>query len=293
MWNGRDDGKEIIHKRLFKCLDKTSKTKLLGFCSSLGVERNKGRIGSENAPLKIREFMANFAIHDDFSFDDLGNISEFSDLENANEMLYEKVLNSLKNNEYCVILGGGHESSLAPIKALLDSKKSVGVINFDAHFDVRIQDLHTSGNSFYKAYEYAKEKNYKFNYLCLGASSLSNTKALFNTMDTMGAKYVLDYEFDKSFDVLKDFLNANDYIYLSIDIDVFSLSIAPGVSAPAVFGISLKQIIPLLNLIFDSKKLLLSDICEFNPLYDFDNHTARLSAFLAYYLLRKEKLYEI
>lgn len=31
MWNGRDDGKEIIHKRLFKCLDKTSKTKLLGF----------------------------------------------------------------------------------------------------------------------------------------------------------------------------------------------------------------------------------------------------------------------
>lgn len=32
MWNGRDYGKEIIHKRFFKCLNKTSKTKLLSIC---------------------------------------------------------------------------------------------------------------------------------------------------------------------------------------------------------------------------------------------------------------------
>lgn len=37
MWQGRNDGDEIIHKRLFKCLNHSSNNKLLGFCSSLGV----------------------------------------------------------------------------------------------------------------------------------------------------------------------------------------------------------------------------------------------------------------
>ncbi|RQD67699.1 formimidoylglutamase [Campylobacter hepaticus] len=287
MWQGRNDGDEIIHQRLFKCLNKHSNNKLLGFCSSLGVQRNHGRIGSELAPKIIRNHMANFAIHDNFNFDDLGDIENFDTLETGDHLLYHRCLEILKNNHYGVILGGGHESSLGPIKALLDYKKSVGIINFDAHFDVRIQDLHTSGNSFYKAYEYAKENNYNFSYLCLGANKLSNTQALFQTMENMKANYVLDIEFEKSQELIEKFLKQHEVIYLSIDVDVFSQNIAPGVSAPALFGISLKEILPLLRLIFQSNKVFLADICEFNPRFDIDNHTAKLVAYLAYFLLSK------
>ncbi|EAI8624314.1 formimidoylglutamase [Campylobacter lari] len=287
MWQGRNDGDEIIHKRLFKCLNHSSNNKLLGFCSSLGVQRNNGRIGSELAPKIIRKNMANFAIHDDFDFDDLGDIENFDTLELGDELLYHKCLEILHNNHYGVILGGGHETSLACIKALLDYKKSVGVINFDAHFDVRIQELHTSGNSFYKAYEYAKENNYNFSYLCLGASKLSNTKALFQTMDNMKASYVLDTEFEKCIEVIKNFLKQNEVVYLSIDMDVFSQSVAPAVSAPAVFGINLKEILTPIKIIFESKKVALADICEFNPKFDIDNHTAKIAAYLAYFLLSK------
>ncbi|TKX32893.1 formimidoylglutamase [Campylobacter aviculae] len=290
MWQGRNDGDEIIHKRLFKCLNNSSKNKLLGFCSSLGVQRNHGRIGSELAPKIIRKNMANFAIHDDFDFEDLGDIENFDTLEIGDDLLYCKCLEILHNNHYGVILGGGHETSLAPIKALLDYKKSVGVINFDAHFDVRIQKLHTSGNSFYKAYEYARKNNYHFSYLCLGASTISNTKALFQTMKDIKADYVLDNEFEKSTKAIDNFLKQNDIIYLSIDVDVFSQSIAPGVSAPAIFGINLKEILLLLKLIFESKKVFLADICEFNPKFDIDNHTARLVAYLAYFLLSKGEI---
>lgn len=290
MWQGRNDGDEIIHKRLFKCVNHSSNNKLLGFCSSLGVQRNGGRIGSELAPKIIRKNMANFAIHNDFDFDDLGDIEHFDTLELGDELLYHKCVEMLDNNHYGVILGGGHETSLACIKALLDCKKSVGVINFDAHFDVRIQALHTSGNSFYKAYEYAKANHYNFSYLCLGVSKLSNTKALFQTMDTMKASYVLDTEFEKCKEAIEIFLQQNDSIYLSIDIDVFSQSLAPAVSAPAVFGISLKDIITPLKSIFESNKVALADICEFNPTFDIDNHTAKLAAYLAYFLLTKGSL---
>lgn len=288
MWKGRNDGNELIHQRLFKCLNSQSNNKLLGFCSSLGVERNHGRIGSELAPKIIRKNMANFAVHDDFNFDDLEDIEGFDCLELGDDMLYNKCLEILHNQHYGVILGGGHETSLAPIKALLDYKKQVGVINFDAHFDVRKQNLHTSGNSFYKAYEYAKENNYHFSYLCLGASQLSNTKALFQTMKNMQADYILDHEFENSIKAIKEFLKQNEVIYLTIDMDVFSQSIAPAVSAPAVFGISLKEILQPLKVIFESKKVFLADICEFNPHFDIDNHTAKVAAYLAYLLLRKD-----
>ncbi|MBT0878343.1 formimidoylglutamase [Campylobacter sp. RM12642] len=287
MWIGRNDGEESIHNRVFKCLNTSSSNKLIGFCSSLGVDRNHGRVGSELAPNIIRKNMANFAVFDDFSFDDLGNIDNFKSLEEADDLLYDKLNLVLKNQDYCVILGGGHETSLAGIKALLDNKQNVGVINFDAHFDVRIQPQHTSGNSFYEAYKYAKSNNYSYKYLCIGANALSNTQALFNTMQDMNAKYVLDKDFDNSAKIVKEFILDCDVLYLSIDIDVFSLSYAPGVSAPAVYGISLQQILPILKIILDSKKVALADICEFNPKYDIDNHTAKLSAYLAYILLRK------
>ncbi|MBM0637443.1 arginase family protein [Campylobacter sp. VicNov18] len=290
MWQGRNDGEEACHKRLFQCLNKNSNNKLLGFCSSLGVQRNHGRIGSELAPKKIRENMVNFAIHDDFDFDDLGDIENFTTLEMGQDLLYHKCLELLKNNHYAVILGGGHETSLGSIKALLDHKKQIGIINFDAHFDVRIQQLHSSGNSFYKAYEYAQKNHYNFSYLCLGASKISNTKALFQTMQNMKAQYVLDNEFEKSQKMIEEFLEQNEFIYLSIDIDVFSQNIAPAVSAPAIFGISLKEILPLLKLIFNSKKVFLADICEFNPKFDIDNHTAKLVAYLTYFLLSKGNL---
>lgn len=288
MWQGRDDGKAKIHNRVFKCLNKNSKVKLLSFCTSLGVQRNKGRVGSELAPNIIKENMANFAVFDDFSFDDVANIDNFSSLEQGDEILYKKCLALLKDDNYCVILGGGHESSLAPIKAALDYKKSIGVINLDAHFDVRKQKLHSSGNSFYKAYEYAKSKNYEYNYLCIGVNKLSNTQALFNTIKQMKAEYILNTNMHELDTKLKAFLDKNDFIYLSIDIDVFSLSIAPAVSAPNVFGINLEQALKALDMIFKSKKLIMSDVCEFNPKYDIDKHTAKLAAFLAYLLLRKE-----
>ena len=287
MWQGRDDGDDIIHNRVFKCLDKNSQTKLLGFCSDMGVERNKGRVGSKNAPKIIRKSMANFAVFDDFCFDDLGDIENFDTLENADKILYQKLFDCIANDNYCVVLGGGHETSLSGINAIIDSKKSVGVINFDAHFDVRKQDLHTSGNSFYNAYMHAKQNGCKYNYLCVGANKLANTKALFDTMEEMNASYVLDSDFDSVENAINDFIKQNDFIYLSIDVDVFSYVYAPGVSAPSVYGIALKDILKPLKILLDSNKVLLADICEFNPVYDIDGHTAKLCAYLAYFLLRK------
>ena len=60
--------------------------------------------------------------------------------------------------------------------------------------------------------------------------------------------------------------------------DVFSSSIAPGVSAPQACGLQTWHVIPLLRLIAQSGKVLSFDIAELAPPYDRDKQTASLAA---------------
>ena len=77
-----------------------------------------------------------------------------------------------------------------------------------------------------------------------------------------------------------------DHVYLTIDTDVLPSAVAPGVSAPAAYGVPLPVIEACLERVKASGKLRLSDIAEFNPKYDINGHTARVVARLAWTLLQ-------
>ncbi|PKG38971.1 hypothetical protein CXF74_10940 [Psychromonas sp. Urea-02u-13] len=132
-----------------------------------------------------------------------------------------------------------------------------------------------------------------FNYACLGVSRASNTQALFNQADQLNVFYREDKQLathllTERLAELTAFISKVDHLYLTIDIDVFSASIAPGVSAPAPRGISYETIEILLQPILDAKnqagksKLILADFAEYNPEFDSDKQTARLVARLAW-----------
>ena len=178
--------------------------------------------------------------------------------------------------------------------------------NFDAHFDLRNppqkehlsegsseQQLGTSGTPFHQIAQYCEANGWPFNYACLGLNRGSNTQALYQKADDLGVLYFDDTEMTHANlptiqRGLSNFINQNDYLYLTIDIDVFPASVAPGVSAPAVLGVSLDIIEPLICSILKANnhqgnpKLLLADMAEFNPNFDIDNQTARLAARLAW-----------
>ena len=89
-----------------------------------------------------------------------------------------------------------------------------------------------------------------------------------------------------SMNVLFDWIRAMDQVYLTVCLDAFSMSVAPGVSAPSPGGILpgrwLKELFAMLR---QDDKLLSADIAELNPSVDIDNHTARLAAYLIYQLV--------
>lgn len=113
---------------------------------------------------------------------------------------------------------------------------------------------------------------------------------LFDTADKLGCQYIRDKELNhsqlpKAIERLQQFINNVDYLYVTVDLDVFSAAIAPGVSAPAAKGITTEIFDELFSVIKASNKIALFDIAECNPEFDIDNHTSKLAAYLIYQFL--------
>lgn len=314
VWTGRNDledgelGTRVHH--ITKQVQSTdlseqltgSAIALVGFASDAGVARNKGRVGAKQAPNLIRQALANMAWHSDTHIADLGDV-ECNDgqLEVSQKQCATVIANALSTNKV-ITLGGGHEVAWASFQGLAehlhrtqsDQKPKIGIVNFDAHFDLRefesdIADVKpSSGTPFNQISDYCHTHQWPFHYACLGVSAASNTKALFNKADELGVWYEHDRDITQVNQIaqlvkLQKFIAECDYLYLTIDLDVFPAATAPGVSAPAARGISYEALAPFLEQIFThSEKLIIADIAEYNPDYDVDGQTARLAARLCW-----------
>ncbi|HEX9079495.1 MAG TPA: formimidoylglutamase [Desulfuromonadaceae bacterium] len=274
---------------------------LLGICCDAGVARNQGRPGARNGPDAIRAALSGQAWHLALPCYDVGNlVCAGNDLEGLQEEQALWVEKLLELEHFPLLLGGGHEIAFGSYLGLLRRLKRrgeaavIGVINFDAHFDMRKSPQPNSGTSFLQIADLCREEQREFRYFCLGLSQVANTKALFDRARGLGVQWLLD-ESLTSWDLahaearLTDFLAGCDVIYLSIDLDVLPLAVAPGVSAPAARGVPLEVVEHLLTWIRNEagNRLALADIAEYNPAFDMDGRTAKVAARLCHILARQ------
>jgi formiminoglutamase len=304
-WSGRTDSEEDakLASRLHQIIKPFNRNKegvvVIGFCSDEGVLRNKGRIGASKAPDLLRQALSNLPWRQDRPVFDAGNVSCFDgDLESAQEDLALRVRNCLSDQNIAFVLGGGHEVAYGSWKGLIKYFESevkiprIGIINFDAHFDLRLdKNGCSSGTPFYQIAKQCEKKGYEFKYCCLGVSEIGNTQALFQRADSLGVCYRKDSdmcitELRGITYQLQNFIDDCDVLYLTIDLDVLPASEAPGVSAPASRGVGLEVLEPLIETIKSSGKLKLADIAEYNPVFDIDNRTARVAARLFYNIVK-------
>lgn len=301
LWQGRTDpepNSERWHQRIQPLeTDSAPGTALLGFETDAGVARNQGRVGAAQGPDTIRRALAPLAWHREEPVHDGGNLQcEGDDLEQAQQAMANRITNTLDAGHRPIILGGGHEIAYSSWHGLAqhlssgDQPPRVGIINLDAHFDLRDPDHgRSSGTPFAQIARDCQARGWPFRYACLGISRASNTRALF---DRAAALNVLTHE-DRAFHpanmagVIRDlerFIVQCRHIYLSIDLDVLPAAEAPGVSAPAARGVSLAMLEPIIDLIRDSGRLRVADIAELNPEFDIDKRTARVAARLVHQL---------
>lgn len=303
LWQGRQDS--LPGERFFQnvkcedirssCLGNSSEQKvIIGFRSDEGVIRNEGRPGAKEGPNNIRQQLAKLACQRAQSLLDLGNIScEDNNLEKAQEQLALAVSHCHSNNKTTIILGGGHETAWGHYQGLAPHYPKLGIINFDAHFDIRHPTYNkqgTSGTPFYQIHDYCKKNNESFNYCCIGIQETANTKSLFDKADewavtVLTSEQVNQESFAWQSAFLDDFIFQNDAIYLSICMDVFAECFAPGVSAPQPMGLTPWQVLPLLKYVAQTGRVVSLDIVELSPPLDYSDKTSRLAAKLLAELL--------
>ena len=167
---------------------------LLGFASDEGVRRNKGRIGAGSGPAAIRSALGPLAFHLDREVFDAGDVAvplSFSDgtgpLEEGQERFGEILASLLDAGALTIGLGGGHETAFASYLGVAGSQRTggarLGVLNLDAHFDLRDEELPSSGTPFLQMARAEAAEGRTLDYAVVGISRPGNTRALFEGSD--------------------------------------------------------------------------------------------------------------
>jgi formiminoglutamase len=302
-WTGRHDGDGPEHARWHQAVRRDGSdpaedhVALLGFRSEEGVRRNRGRVGAADGPAALRRALAPLALHGPLARGEVG-LHDLGDAETVGEDLEagQAVAAALTSRgldragaRLTVVLGGGHETAWSSYLGLMGSGigpragQRWGVLNLDAHFDLREEPRPTSGTPFAQMAEAEQRAGRSLHYAVLGIAEPSNTGILFAKARELGVQWWTDEQClaagaEGITRFVEEFTAQLDVLYLTIDLDVLPAAVAPGVSAPAAHGVPLPLIAAAVRAADATGKLALLDVVELNPSLDVDSRTARAAA---------------
>lgn len=299
-WTGRDDGPGPEHARWHSEIrpwlpgqPAAGAAVILGFASDEGVRRNGGRVGAASGPAALRGALASLAAPGTGLFDG-GDVVVGEDLEGGQVLLGEQVAAVLRDGGLPVVLGGGHEVAFGSYLgwgATSDpgpAGERWGILNVDAHFDLREAPIATSGTPFLQAARAEAAAGRELRYAVVGISRANNTRALFATAAALDVPFLDDAASRPGVVAafVGEWLRGVDRVHLTLDLDALPAAVAPGVSAPAGFGVPLDAVRTAVREVAASGKLGLLEVAELNPRFDVDGRTARTAARLVDEALR-------
>jgi formiminoglutamase len=279
---------------------KSGRAVLIGFPVDEGVRRNGGRAGAAEAPREVRRFLHRLTPWDgsrdidlaDLPPLDLGDVRPEATLERSQEILGRVIAAVLDSNAVPIVLGGGHETAYGHLLGYLETRRRVGVVNFDAHLDVRpqINGLGHSGSPFRQALEHPTCRLLGRNYVCLGAQPHCVSQAHLAYAGRHGcrvywgskvwrdpAKYLVRE--------IKRLLDDECDVYITLDADVVRLMDVPGVSAPNPVGLIGEDLLTCARVAGQKPGVTSFDVVEINPCFDRDGQSARWAALAIWHFL--------
>ncbi|MCW8331160.1 arginase family protein [Photobacterium sp. SDRW27] len=286
---------------------------LLGLACDLNVKNSGGLTGAKEGPHSILDMLASMPFSSNLPLYDAGIVEEVVG-ESFTTMLstqYQKLRAILQLGHFPIMLGGGHEVAIGSYKALSDtvhqatndrtkeglaqlpnaSADRVGIINFDASFELKRSLSVKPGSAFHSIATFCQEYNREFRYLGLGICDHINSQATFAYACELKAKWLLDSQMKIKNrkhiqETIEEFLAGVDHVHLSLDLAVFPSAVAEGVNMSRIFGVSVPVVEMVLKQILSSGKVRIMDIAELNTEYDYQKQTARLAAKLIQHTLK-------
>lgn len=273
---------------------------VLGIPEDIGVRANMGRAGTATA---WDNFLKNFLNIQHNRLCKGEWVSLLGELDFSEEMERSRELNPIKKNDreelfnlvarideevehygteifkagkVPIFVGGGHNNAYGNIKALSRAKgKSVNVINFDAHTDLRPTKGRHSGNGF----SYALEEGLLNNYFIFGLHENYISEDIFNEVEKIShrVKYNTYEEMgvrnEKTFE--NELLRARHHIEqepfgLEIDLDSIPMFASSAITSSGFSAECTRQFI---HYFAQLKNVCYLHLCEGAPeLYSQENH---------------------
>jgi len=267
---------------------------LVGFPSDEGVHRNGGRVGAAGAPDEIRRMLYRLtpdAERFEESVDllehtlDLGNLALTDDVERDQALLAEALTPVLQEGAFVIVLGGGHETSFGHFLAYANARERVGILNWDAHPDVReLRDgMGHAGSPFRQAILHPSGACRSFIAAGLLPHVVARTHLEF--LAAHGGRFVWRRDLTAArIDELYHGLDGPSFV--SFDVDAVEQAAAPGASSPSVGGISAELWLHAAYRAGRTPAVRSCDLVEMNPVYDRDSAAARLAAATVWQVLK-------
>lgn len=201
-----------------------------------------------------------------------------TDTETSHANIEKGVRAILKAGALPVTIGGDHSINIPCIRAF-DDQGPIHILQIDAHLDfvdIRHGVRHGHGNPMRRA----AEKDYVTGITALGIRNISSTtKEGYDAARTMGDDILSVRQVRKlGPDATAARIPAGARVYVTIDIDGFCPSIAPGTGTPSHGGFLYYEVLEILQNVANSHDIVGIDLVEVAPDYDRDGTTAILAA---------------
>ncbi|GEL78417.1 formimidoylglutamase [Tenuibacillus multivorans] len=276
----------------------------------LGAPLSKPSIshsGASFAPGAIRQAMASYSTyanhsgHDfrDQSIVDFGDVvMQQTDILESQDRIYKSIDHVLAKQEVenLIVFGGDHSVSFPSIKAHQKHKGTIGVIQFDAHHDLRnLEDGGpTNGTPFRRSIENQVLKGEHI--VQIGIRDFTNAKAYADYAKDQGVQvYTMQDVYRQNIeDIIQQSLvylkDKVDLIYLSVDMDVLDQAFAPGCPAIGPGGMDSWTLLTAVEEAAKHEMVQGMDIVEIDPTIDIRNMTSRVASHVLFSYLKGKEL---
>ncbi len=189
-------------------------------------------------------------------------LPESFEMEPAMAELQAECRRHLVAGKFQVTLGGEHSLTIAPVRAARQVHGEIGVVQFDAHADLRAE---FDGTPYSHASVMRRVVEDGVPTLAIGIRSLSRPEA--ELVRERRLPIVWGHELDHAAKLFEPLLaNLPDHIYLTFDIDYFDPSLVPATGTPEPGGGHWHPTLALLQTLFRTKTVVAMDVVELAPI---------------------------
>lgn len=188
-------------------------------------------------------------------------LPEAYDMAEAMAELQEEARTHLENGKFLVTLGGEHSITQAPVRATKQVHGEIGVVQFDAHSDLREE---FEGTPYSHASVMKRIVDDGIPTLSVGIRSLSTPES--KLIREKKLPVIWGHELDRAEELFPKMLaGLPETVYLTFDIDYFDPSLVPATGTPEPGGGLWYPTLRMLRHLFNNRKVVAMDVLELAP----------------------------